>query len=1007
MPNSPTLGELQNLSQAGITDDLLEWLLQSVRSHYDQLADGQRAVNNLIDFFSASRNPLSLAAFFQREPTGLPILLKIFSTSQYLSDILIRDPESYDGLRLSAGQPVSRMMLVRELRDEILKAKSSQAALATLRRFKRRETLRVAYGDIIGQQDLSTVTTQISYIADAICQASINYAEIILQHRDWSWPVQEGRRCPFVVISMGKLGGNELNYSSDIDLIMVYGHDAMNSNQGKRYSNAEYFQKLASELVKMMSETTSLGFAYRVDLRLRPHGSMGSLVRTADATLTYYDIEGRTWERQALVKARPSAGNLKFGENLIEQLNSFVYLNRLSLSDIDRIKSLRGRMERKGKSTGENSANVKTGPGGIRDIEFTVQFLQLLHGRYYPELKTTNTLEALSQLLQTGLLTDQEYLTLDQNYRWLRRLEHRLQLLFDLQTHQIPDRENEQTQLAIRMGFTGDSALDRFKQQLTTITGENRQILNYHLHDAFPDSESNTDFDECDLILDPQPDPEWVQQIFEQYGFSDSREALAKFNSLGRAEHFFASRSRCRHFLAAISRDLLSRISQTPSPRETLVALDRVSANLGGKSLLWELFRSNPPIMNLFIKMCAACPYLCDILASHPGMIDGLLDSLLMKQLPDRMYLRKTIADLVQDVDDIDLVIHAFKDLNHLRVGIRDVEGRDSVARTHASLSDIAEVCLQTITKFELDRLVDRYGQPLYEPQGQPLPCQFIILAMGKLGGREPNYHSDLDVIFLYQGIGKTDQGSINNQEFFERLAAAITKRMTSLGPFGKLFELDSRLRPTGKSGTLAVSLAEFERYFESGSGQLWERQALCKARPITGDSSARRQVRNIVRSIVGSQPWQAAMADEIVEKRIQWQTGATPHNLKRTPGGTVDIEFAVQASQLKHAAEHPEVLVPGTLAAVKTLLEKDLINPQRANLFREAYETFRHIEARIRLMDLPARHDMPTSQKDLNQLVFLLDFKSDKQLIKHVDSLKNSVRDEFLRHFEELSRQK
>lgn len=1014
---------LHTIAKLGVPSDLMSELAQQIEPVLPGLADPDRAVNNLERFFSASRNPLSLAALFERDKTGLPILLKIFSTSQYLSDILVADPESYDGLRISAGQPFSKQVLVRELRDEVRKARNATTAMAILRRFKRRETLRIAYGDIIALQDLQTVTTQISYIADVVCQAALNFAELSLADR-FSWPTIDGRRCRFVVIALGKLGGNELNYSSDIDLILVYeadGDSVVNkSGETKRIRNAEYFQLIGKEMVRLISETTVLGSAYRVDLRLRPHGRQGSLAVTADSLLAYYDMHGRTWERQALIKARPAAGNQKFGQHLLDQLRTWIYPVRLTRTSISGIKSLRRRMERK-TAQSANQQDVKTGAGGIRDIEFVVQFLQLLHGRYHPELQTAGTLDTLTRLQEVGLLNNQEFRILDHNYRWLRRVEHRLQIMFDLQTHQLPGDEKELNRVAIRMGYSGNQALEKFLSTFKKITRQNREILEHHLHHAFPENEvkserRTTEFDELDLVLDPSPETEWIESTLSRYGFSDPQSAYTQLDALAREDQVFLPPARCRHFFAGIARELLIEVAKTPVPQQTLVTLNRVSQNLGGKAVLWELFSKNRPIMTLFVKMCAACPYLCDILASHPGMIDGLLDSLLLQRLPDRKILRQTIESLVVGAEEIDLIIHAFKDAAHLRVGVRDVGGRDAVTKTQAALSDIAEVCLQTIVRFEFASLAERFGQPMYDHEGANVPCEFVVLAMGKLGGREPNYHSDLDVMFLFESDGTTlhDDHSkqTSNQEFFERLSAAITKRMTSIGPYGKLYELDSRLRPTGKSGTLATSFNEFERYFtahneaESRGAQLWERQALCKARPITGSSQVRRAVRKLVYSAITAVPWKPSMAKEIHEMRLRWQEGASGNNLKRGAGGTVDIEFAVQTLQLKHATTYPQVLIPGTLPAIQQLRDNKLLDEETADLFSEVYETYRHIEARIRLMDLPSRHDLPDDTLDspLQKLAYLLDYHPTEQLVNKVNSMRKLIRQRFDQLMDEIA---
>ncbi|HMO12583.1 MAG TPA: bifunctional [glutamate--ammonia ligase]-adenylyl-L-tyrosine phosphorylase/[glutamate--ammonia-ligase] adenylyltransferase [Pirellulaceae bacterium] len=997
----------RKLGILGVPFELLETLILQTAELLPSLSDPSRAINNLERFFLASRSPLALACLFQRDKTGLPILLKIFANSQYLADILISDPESYDALRLFAGQPIARATLIREICDEVVKAHSAMAAMRILRQFKRRETLRIAYGDIVAQQDISTVTQQISYLADGICQAALIFAEKLLQPK-YQWPMVDDHRCKFVIFSLGKLGGNELNYSSDIDLVMIYEANGETSGD-RKISNKEYFQRLASETIKLISETTELGSAYRVDMRLRPDGLQGQLVITADSALTYYDMKGRNWERQAFIKARPTAGDYEFGKHWIQQLKTWIYPSRLTHTDIAGIQTLRRKIERQsgtGRSLQNQQRNVKTGAGGIRDIEFVVQFMQLLHGRHFPVLQTTNTLEALRRLVEINLLTSLEQRILDQNYRWLRRLEHRLQILFDLQTHVIPDDKKEIVRLALRMGYGSQTqadnhavALQEFEDQWDRVTKSNRRILDHLLQQAFRSDDSGKTNDEIDLILDPFPEATFIETVLSKYGFDDYNLAYQHLSGLANEDVSFLPQARCRHFLASIAKPLLEEIAKTPEPLQTLIALNRVSQHLGGKAILWELFSSNLPIMHLFVRMCAACRYLCDLLVSHPGMIDGVLDSLLLQDLPTRKFLLSMLRELTHNANDIDLIVHAFKASQHLHIGIRDINDRDPISDTLAALSDVAETCLRSITEFEMNIFVQRYGRPTCKQESIVRHCEFVVLALGKLGGREPNYHSDLDLMFLYESSGDTlhenPDKQISNQEFFSRLAAAITKRITSLGPHGRLFDIDSRLRPTGKSGALAVSFGEFARYFAGGGGQLWERQALCKARAITGSSAARRAVRRLIGNAILAEPWKPQFAMEIRDMRLKWQDGASAKNLKRGPGGTVDVEFTIQMLQLKFANAFPTVLVPGTLAAAHKLHEAGVLNVDHWHLFSTAYRRFRLIESRLRLMDLPKMHDLPHDDTDLRKLSYLLG-TTQQALEDEVQSLQTKVRNAF-----------
>ena len=1002
-------GNLVGMTKTGVTIDLLAVICAQLAKHLPQISDADMALNNLERFVAAARNPLSLGALFERDRSAMPAMLQIFSTSQHMSDLIIRDPESYDLLRLTEGQPVARDVLVEEICSEVSQLTNRDIVMKVLRRYKHRETLRIAYGDIVGHQQLSVITRQISFLADAVCEAALHAARRKVEEK-WGVPRRpDGNPASFVVLALGKLGGTELNYSSDIDLVFFYDQDG--KTDGARVtSNREYFERLCREFVALLTDNTDLGIAYRVDLRLRPDGKQGAIVNSLEAAMRYYDLKGRTWERQAYVKARPIAGDLRLGKKFLQDLQPWIYGRYLARADISGIKALKRRIERQTKHEGHDTRNVKTGHGGIRDIEFVIQFLQLLNGGDLPEIRTGNTLDAIARLESVGCLTFQERTLLEENYAFLRKIEHRLQIMFDLQTHTLPESDDELRKLAIRMDYSGtphQSALDQFKADLKQKTSVNRKILDHLLHDAFGD-EGNTD-PEIDLVLDPNPSDEFINDVLSKHRFKDNSSAYLHLMELTTERISFLSTRRCRHFLASISPRLLNKISQTPDPDSTLVNLCRVSDSLGGKGVLWELFSTNSASLDLYVRLCASSPYLSGILTSNPGMIDELLDSLMLDKLPSQEWLRATLAELCRGAEDVDPMLHSFKNSQHMRVGIRDILGKEDIQRTHAALSDIAEVCLQQITQIEFKRLVERFGEPIIHGGARDgAPCELIILAMGKLGGREPNYHSDLDIVFLYEDDGSTKhrrpEKSTTNQHFFSQLGQRIIKVVTHLGPYGRLYELDPRLRPTGKSGILAVSLDELSKYFTDGRGQLWERQALCKARPIYGSPDVRQQAMDVVRAAILNPPWQRGNADEIRQMRYRLQETASAANLKRGIGGTVDIEFAVQMLQLKFAAKSPTVLVPGTVDAINALRECGHLGDEDSEYLTESYRFLRSIEARLRLMNTTARHDVPGDEAELSKLAFLLEYAGPNEVREKAEDYMAENRRRFERLFDAAS---
>lgn len=999
---------LQHMAQGGLTLDLLADICGQLAEHLPGLSDPDRALNNLERFFAAARNPLSLGSLFERDREALPILLQIFSSSQHLSDVLVADQDSYDLLRLTEGQPVERNTLIDELCTEVMALNNEAAAMAALRRYKRRETLRIAYGDLIRAHRLEVVTEQISYLADAEIEAAVRFARRRLEERRGRPLRANGQPAGFVVLGLGKLGGSELNYSSDIDLVFLYECDGRTDGPHPT-SNAEFFDRLSRETMRLLTEVTPLGNAYRVDVRLRPEGERGPLVNSLERMMRYYDVMGRTWERQAYVKARVVAGQEELGNRFLDYLEPWVYRRYLGLADITGIKALKRRIERRTQLEGDDRRNVKTGRGGIRDIEFAIQFLQLLNGGDLPSLRVGNTLAAIAQLETVGCLTHQERQLLEEHYGFLRKIEHRLQIMFDLQTHVLPQDQAELRRLALRLGYANtdnETALAAFENDYQTKTDLNRKILDHLLHDAFGDDTETEP--EVDLILDPAPEPQRVAEVLGRYGFRDVPLAYKNLMALATEKIRFLSTRRCRHFLAAIAPRLIQAIGATADPDRTLITLEQVSDSLGGKGVLWELFSFNPPSMNLYVELCASAPYLSSILITNPGMIDELMDSLVLNKLPSRADLRATLAEVTRGAEDLDPILHSFKNTQQLRVGVRNILGKEDVQATMGFLSDIAETCLERILEVEYAKLAEKLGTPTIGGEVRTgEKCELVVVAMGKLGGRELNYHSDLDLVLLYEADGATfhprrtmrSTETTSNQHFFGELGQRVIKAASRLGPYGRLYDIDARLRPTGRSGTLATSFTEFERYFAEGNGQLWERQALCKARVVWGAKGPAEQALALVHRAAFSQGLRAGDSELIRQMRQRVEATASPHNLKRGRGGLCDIDFAVQLLQLKYAHEQPELRQASTMAALKALYQSGRLSTDDYGFFSSSYRFLRTVELRLRLMSTTARDALPDDPAELDRLGRTLGLLGRAELEAEIDRYTSENR----RRFEQL----
>jgi len=965
--------------------------------------DPDMALNNLERFLANPAGAEQLPNLLESRFRTLEILLQWFSTSHYFSDLLILNPDYVDMLRIPLRNSPRKAELQAQLQAEVDAAFEDSAVLRAFRRFRQRQLLRIGTNDIIRDRPLEEITRDISRVADAALEVALTTALRHVGKRFGEPHTAGGQPARCSIIAFGKLGGKELNYSSDIDLMFVY--DEEGTTRGRRITNIgndEFFGRVVSEVVRLLSAHTDRGQAYRIDLRLRPEGQRGPLARSLASTLSYYDTLGRTWERQALIKVRPVAGDLRFGEQFLKAIEPYVYRKYLSFAEINGIKALKRRIEQKAGQAGVSDTEVKTGHGGIRDVEFTIQFLQLLNGGDLPEVRQRNTLKAMQALERVGCLTDQEYTILDNTYRFLRKTEHRLQLLFDLQTHRLPEGEEELSKLALRMGYANNPRTDRktpdqeeapptapssatllplfeFLRDYREKTTLNRKILDHLLHQTFQ-GEDGQAVPESDLILDPHPDPETIRSVLGRYPFKDIPGAYNNLVQLGQESVRFLSTRRCRHFLASIAPQLLCALSDTPDPDMALVNLEKVTASLGAKAILWELFSFNKPTLKLYVDLCAWSQFLCEILINNPGMIDELLDSLVLNQPRTAEELRQELTDLCRGAADPEPILHSFQDKELLRIGVRDILGKDAIQATTASLSDLAETILVQIARLQEPSLAKRFGVPyLTEGERAGQASRFVLLGLGKLGGRELSYHSDLDLVLVYEGDGRTGPPAgatrfdrfelTDNFHFFTELAQRIIKATSYLGPMGRLYHVDMRLRPTGKSGSLVIPLQEFRRYYEEGGAQLWERQALTRARPVYGDADFGREVMQAVEQGAYQMPWRPGLADEIRDMRERLEASRSERDLKRGFGGIVDVEFLVQLFQIKYGRHFPGLRTGNSWEGLDALRATGLISEAEHAHLRAGYDFLRLVESRLRIVHNRSLDELPEAPEDLEKL--------------------------------------
>jgi glutamate-ammonia-ligase adenylyltransferase len=1002
--------------------------------------DPDMALNNFERFLGNPAGAEQLPVLLEGRARVLEILLQLFSTSQFFSDLLAANPDYLDMLRIPLRSSPSRAELREQLQGEVDAAFEDSTVLRIFRRFRQRQILRIGTNDIIRDRPLEEITRDISRVADTALEVAVVTALRHIRERFGEPFANSDRHARCVILAFGKLGGKELNYSSDIDLMFLY--DEEGNTRGKRITsigNDDFFARVTTEVVRLLSAHTDRGQAYRVDLRLRPEGQRGPLARSLASTLSYYDTLGRTWERQALIKIRPVAGDIRLGEEFIKAIEPFVYRKYLSFAEINEIKALKRRIEQKTRRAGANETEVKTGHGGIRDIEFAIQFLQLLNGGDLPELRQPNTLKAMLALEKAGCLSDQEYRALDDSYRFLRKTEHRLQLMFDLQTHSLPERRDELRKLALRMGYSQGSGiriqesgvtepslfpdgesldpLDAFMQHYRAKTNFNRQILDHFLHQTFQGEAGHAE-PESDLLLDPHPDVERIQAVLGRYPFRDPQAAYQNLVQLGTETVPFLSTRRCRHFLASIAPRLLMALSETPDPDMALVNLEKVSASLGGKGILWELFSFNQPSLKLYVELCAWSQFLSEILINNPGMIDELLDSLVLNQPRTAQELSQELAELCRGAADLDPILHSFQDKELLRIGVRDILGKDSIQATTAALSDLAETILVQIASLQFAPLAKRFGLPyLAEGQRTGQPSRFVLLGLGKLGGREMSYHSDLDLILIYEGDGRTGPPAnasrfdrfelTDNFHFFTELARNIIKVASYLGPKGRLYQVDMRLRPTGKSGSLVIPLNEFERYFGDGGAQLWERQALTRARVVFGDVDFAGQVQTAVERGAYYLPWKPELADQIRDMRERLEAAGSERDVKRGFGGIIDIEFLVQKYRIKYGPTTPALRNPNTWATLDALCCTGLISDPEHAVLHKSYDFLRLVESRLRIVHNRSLDELPERPEDLEKLARRLGIEAGfgasagQRFLEELERHTSQTRDLFLKLFE------
>ena len=834
---------------------------------------------------------------------------------------------------------------------------------AALRRFRRCEMVRIAWRDLSGSADLTETVTDMTRFAEACLDGSLQRLDQWQQQR-YGPPVGEsGSQLQLVIIGMGKLGGEELNFSSDIDLVFAYPEAGSTARDDGGISCEEYFSRLSRQLLKVLGRSTADGIVFRVDMRLRPFGESGPIVMSFESMEQYFALQGREWERYAWIKARAVAGDKDAGEELLQRLNPFVYRRYLDFGAFDSLREMKQKINLEIRSAAMQN-DIKLGRGGIREIEFFAQVFQLIRGGIVPTLQRRNLLKALASLVEAGTIPPVVSGELSRAYVFLRVVENRLQQAADQQTHRLPGDGPQRRRLAHSMGFED---VEVFASQLQ----EQRNVVHHHFAMLLQSSEADREDDNGRIPADfwlGEAEPQQREEILADAGFDNPAEALALIEAF---RDDASLRSLGREGLDRLARLIplvLQSTGECDNPLPTLRRILDLLKAIEGRVSYLALLLENPSSLIHLVRLVSASSLLATFLSRHPLLLDELIDPRTLYSPPSRKALQTEVHQRLERLpEDLELQmeeLRVFKQVNVLRVAAADVTEVLALMRVSDHLSDIAEVALEEVLALAWNYLIAKHGLPVCESSERPGAGKgFAVVAYGKLGGLELGYDSDLDLVFLHTGAkGQTCESDrpIENSLFFARLGQRVIHILTSPTRVGKLYETDMRLRPSGSSGIL-VSRIEGYRDYQLREAWTWEHQALIRARAVGGDRQLMRRFEQIRREVLAAPRDKKKLRSEVLKMRermrrelLKPQPGR--FDLKHSAGGIVDIEFLVQYLVLLKSHRHPQLLEwTDNVRLIQTLLEAGVINEISAHRLKHAYLIYRAMAHRLGLQQQPA----------------------------------------------------
>jgi len=831
--------------------------------------------------------------------------------------------------------------------------------MAELRRWRRREFVRIAWRDLANWAPLTETLRDLSAVADAAIAVACEFAMRTLVARHGVPRSQSLEPQSLVVVGMGKLGGGELNFSSDIDLIFLFPEHG-DSDGPRPMSNEEFFTRVGQMLVRLLDAPTPDGFVFRVDLRLRPFGASGPLVASFASFEDYLLRHGRDWERYAYVKARAITGRQEYAQIFAAAVRPFVYRRYLDYGVFESLREMKALIEREVERR-DLAEDVKLGPGGIREIEFIVQAFQLIRGGRDRHLRTPQLAQALPRLDGAKLLPSAAVADLDGAYSFLRRLENRLQMLADEQTHRLPKEERTRARIARAMDAPDWSSLSRDLEM-------HRSRVSAHFKSVIWSTQADPKAAAARVDLaqfwQTGVDAATLAEALANSGFSEAPQAAKILLQLRDSTLVRRLDEPGQKRLQALMPALLSDIAASAVPLAVLRRIIKILEAIGQRSVYFALLHESAAARARLVQLCAHGDFLADQIAAYPLLLDELIDARLFSELPERASLALDLELIMQQTRDEDPerqveALRHFQRAAVFRIAVADLTGRLPVMKVSDRLTDVAELIVERAIELGWQQMTAQFGTPLCGAEPERRAVRICAVGYGKLGGIELGYSSDLDLVFLHDSDGERQETSatppIDNQLFFVRVAQRIMHLLTMHSGAGRLYQVDVRLRPSGKGGLLVTNIRAFAEY-QQHDAWTWEHQALLHARAVAGAVELRADFERLRLHVLMRHVRRADLRDEVRSMRERMRrelsrAQASEFDLKQDPGGIADIEFLAQYWALLWAHAHAAVaMFSDTIRQLETLASGGLVPQATVDLLTGAYRAYRSRAHRLAL---------------------------------------------------------